>query len=138
MDHPTSNRSNRSSSVHPLGAGHEAEVLAFPAVRPLHTALMAGFIRDNGLVSSHHRGTFNAYCNEEGELEGIALIGHHTLIEARMEPTFARLICAGSSAHMIMAEADCFGESSNLVVLRLSSPGRIGNDRRVCKNPGDV
>ncbi|MCA1607010.1 MAG: hypothetical protein LC775_16420, partial [Acidobacteria bacterium] len=59
------------------------EVLAFLAERSTHTVCMAGFIRDNGLVSPHNRGTFYGCRNSESRLEGVALIGHATLIEAR-------------------------------------------------------
>ena len=98
-----------SASIHPLGVGDEAETLAHLAARPLHTVVMAGFIRDNGLVSSHHRGVFYAARGDAGQLEGVALIGHHTLIEARTEAAlaaFARLIRADASAHLIMAEVE--------------------------------
>jgi len=53
------------------------------AERPLHTVCIAGFIRDNGLESPLNRGRFYACRNSEGLLEGVALIGHATLIEAR-------------------------------------------------------
>src|SRR6266851_1145487 len=59
------------------------EVLAFLAERPVHTVCIAGFIRDNGLVSPFNRGTFYGCRNSDGRLEGVALIGHATLIEAR-------------------------------------------------------
>src|SRR5258705_13564145 len=59
------------------------EVLAFLAERPVHTVCIAGFIRDNGMVSPHNRGTFYGCRNSECRLEGVALIGHATLIEAR-------------------------------------------------------
>jgi len=46
---------------------------------------MASFIRDNGIVSDLNRGTFYGYRNSKGDLEGVALIGHSTLIESRSE-----------------------------------------------------
>src|SRR3954463_12161453 len=61
------------------------EVLAFLAERSIHTVCMTGFIRDNGLISPYNRGTFYGCRNSEGRLEGVALIGHATLIEARTE-----------------------------------------------------
>jgi predicted GNAT family acetyltransferase len=61
------------------------EVKAFLNVRPVHTVVMASFIHDNGMVSELNRGTFYGYRNEEGNLEGVALIGHSTLIEAWTE-----------------------------------------------------
>lgn len=61
------------------------EVLSFLKVRPVHTVIMTSFIRDNGMESADNRGKFYAYRNPNGELEGVALIGHTTLIEARSE-----------------------------------------------------
>ena len=46
---------------------------------------MASFIHDNGMVSDLNRGTFYGYRNGEGNLEGVALLGHSTLIESRSE-----------------------------------------------------
>lgn len=61
------------------------EVLNFLERRPVHTVIMASFIRDNGMESADNRGKFYGYRNLSGELEGVALIGHTTLIEARSE-----------------------------------------------------
>jgi len=46
---------------------------------------MTSFINDNGIESSLNRGKFFGYRNDKGALEGVALIGHTTLIEARSE-----------------------------------------------------
>src|SRR6185436_20691196 len=59
----------------------EEEVLNFLSRRPIHTVAMVGFIHDNGLVSTLNRGTFYGCRNYEGNLEGVALIGHATLLE---------------------------------------------------------
>src|SRR2546429_6592579 len=72
-----------SVTVIQLAEDDRNEVFAFLAERPIHTVCLAGFIRDNGLVSPHNRGTFYGCRNSEGRLEGVALIGHATLIEAR-------------------------------------------------------
>jgi predicted GNAT family acetyltransferase len=68
-----------------LTEGDIAEVTAFLNIRPVHTVVMASFIRDNGVVSELNRGTFYGYRNSRGNLEGVALLGHSTLIEARSE-----------------------------------------------------
>jgi predicted GNAT family acetyltransferase len=97
------------SAIHPLSIAHEAEVLNFLAARPVHTVFLAGFIRDNGLESTLNRGTFYAYRDAAGQLEGVALIGHATLVEAHTEAAiaaFARLAQKCSSAHMIMGEQE--------------------------------
>ncbi len=66
-----------------LTAGQEAEALRFLAARPLHTVFMSGLIIDNGLDSAANRGDFYAFRAANGALEGVALIGHATLWEAR-------------------------------------------------------
>jgi predicted GNAT family acetyltransferase len=85
------------------------EVLSFLAERPVHTVCIAGFIRDNGLVSPHNRGTFYGCRNSEGRLEGVALIGHATLIEARTARAMEEfgLVAQGyQRTHMILGEKD--------------------------------
>lgn len=85
------------------------EVLAFLSERPLHTVCITGFIRDNGLVSPHNRGTFYGCRNSEGRLEGVALIGHATLIEARTRRAmqeFALVAQAHPKTHMILGETE--------------------------------
>ena len=85
------------------------EVLAFLAERPIHTVCLAGFIRDNGLVSGHNRGVFYGSRNSEGRLEGVALIGHATLIDARTSramEAFALVAQGFARAHMILGEKD--------------------------------
>lgn len=92
-----------------LSDEHKAEVLAFLAARPVHTVFMAGFIRDNGLVSNLNRGTFYGCRDRQGRLEGVALVGHFTLVEARTEralAAFARLAQDYPAAHMILGEED--------------------------------
>src|SRR5436190_6904177 len=85
------------------------EVLGFLAERPVHTVCIAGLIRDNGLVSPHNRGTFYGCRNSEGRLEGVALIGHATLIEARSVRAMKEfgLVAQGfQHTHMILGEKD--------------------------------
>jgi hypothetical protein len=93
--------------VLPLRNEDEAEVLEFLALRPIHTVFMAGFIHDNGIVSPFNRGTFYGCRNALGRLEGVALIGHHTMVEAKTEATmhaFAQLAQKDARAHMIRGE----------------------------------
>ena len=92
-----------------LAAEHEAEVLEFLAERPLHTVRMVGLIRDNGLVSPLNRGTFYACRDAEGAIEGVALIGHAVVFEARTEEAvaaFARLAQSCPQVHMLLAEQE--------------------------------
>lgn len=91
----------------PLKETEEAEVLEFLAARPIHTVFMSGFIRDNGIVSPLNRGTFYGYRDADGRLEGVALIGHAILIEARSEKSlsaFAQLAEEDGSPQIIMGE----------------------------------
>ncbi|MDT4969410.1 MAG: uncharacterized protein QOJ64_4147 [Acidobacteriota bacterium] len=87
----------------------QSDVLAFLAERPLYTVVMAGHIRDNGIESFFNRGRFHACRDEAGTLEGVALIGHATLIEARTEAAlaaFARVAQTCPEAHLIMGEQE--------------------------------
>lgn len=96
-------------TVHPLSNRHREEVLAYLALRPLHTAYMAGSIRDNGMLSPRHRGVFFGCRNGANRLEGVALIGHATLIETESEAAlaaFARLAQNCPTAHVLLGEQD--------------------------------
>lgn len=88
---------------------HEAETLKFLAVRPIHTVFMAGLILDNGVASPFNRGTFYGCRNREGLLEGVALIGHATIIETESQgciEQFARFARNCSPTHLIRGEQD--------------------------------
>jgi len=87
----------------------ETEVLAFLAVRPLHTAALTGFIRDNSLCSPHNRGSFHGFRNAQRELEGVALIGHATLVKTRTDgalEALAEVAQRCETTHMIMGEKE--------------------------------
>jgi ribosomal protein S18 acetylase RimI-like enzyme len=100
---------DRSLTVSPLTVENEPEVLAFLAERPIHTFGLAGFIRDNGLVSPLNRGTFYCCRNEEGQIEGVALVGHATLFETRSDraiAAFARLAQDCPNLFMLLGEEE--------------------------------
>jgi predicted GNAT family acetyltransferase len=93
----------------PLLETEKSEALSFLAQRPLHTVYMASLIRDNGVESSLNRGRLYSYRGSRGYLEGIALLGHATLIEARTEPclnAFARLAQQSSLPYLIRGEEE--------------------------------
>jgi predicted GNAT family acetyltransferase len=93
----------------PLREAEKAEVLSFLAQRPLHTVYMASLIRDNGVDSPLNRGRLHSYRGSCGHLEGIALLGHATLIEARTESSltaFAQLAQQNSLPYLIRGEED--------------------------------
>ena len=93
-----------------LNETNKSEVLRFLAVRPVHTVVMTSFINDNGLESELNRGKFYGYRNTEGKLEGVALIGHSTLIEARSDKALKAFAQQAKSSetpiHMIMSHGD--------------------------------
>lgn len=83
------------------------EVLAFLSARPVHTVIMASFVRDNGLESELNRGRFYCYRNLSGRIEGLALVGHATLFETRSEAALAalaRLFQGADNVRLIMGE----------------------------------
>ena len=85
----------------------EAEVLEFLSARPIHSAIMSSFIRDNGLVSDWNRGGFYCYRDRRGQIEGVALVGHATLFETNSVAAlaaFARLVHNCDKVHVIMGE----------------------------------
>jgi predicted GNAT family acetyltransferase len=91
----------------PLRETEKREALSFLAQRPLHTVYMASLIRDNGIESPLNRGHLYSYRGSRGHLEGIALLGHATLIEARTESSlnaFARLAQQSNLPHLIRGE----------------------------------
>jgi uncharacterized protein len=83
------------------------EVLNFLAIRPVHTVVMTSFIIDNGIESDLNRGKFYGYRNAEGHLEGVALIGHTTLVEARNDEALRALAVVARKSetrlHLIMS-----------------------------------
>jgi uncharacterized protein len=94
-------------TAQPFTLAHTREVLAFLAERPLHTVHLMSLIHDNGLVSPLNRGTFYGCRDEQGQLEGVALIGHATLVEARTAralTAFAQVARRSPDTHMILGE----------------------------------
>ncbi|HKQ04400.1 MAG TPA: GNAT family N-acetyltransferase [Blastocatellia bacterium] len=104
-------------SVRALSASDEAEVWDFLSARPIHTVFMKGFIKQNGLVSDFNRGKFYGCRDMEGRLLGVALLGHITLIETRIDAAlraFANYARGGPSIYMILGEqekVECFWDS---------------------------
>jgi uncharacterized protein len=93
-----------------------AEALAFLASRPVHTVNLRGFIRDNGMNSPRNRGSFYGYRNSAGVLEGVALIGHATLVEAQTDralEALAHQAQACTHTHLIMGERERIEEFWN-------------------------
>jgi predicted GNAT family acetyltransferase len=99
----------KSLRVQAFSSGHQDEVLAFLAHRPIHTVFMSGLIRDNGLVSFGNRGTFYGCRNNSGHLTGVALVGLKTVIEARDQTALevlGELIPNNLRAHLVRGEKE--------------------------------
>lgn len=98
--------------VERLSRGCEREALEFLGARPLHTIIMSGMIRDNGCESELNRGAFHAFRDARGLLQGVALLGHLIVVEARTEEAlaaFARRARSVGRAHLIIGESETVG-----------------------------
>ncbi len=97
-------------NLHMLTEANRPEVSDFLALRPVHTVVMKSFIEDNGLESAENRGTFYGYRGADGALEGVTLIGHTTLIEARSEDALLAFAIAAKTSeipiHILMSDGD--------------------------------
>jgi ribosomal protein S18 acetylase RimI-like enzyme len=74
---------------------------------------MMSLIRDNGVVSPFNRGTFYGCRDLNGQLEGVALVGHATLMETVSDRALAALAQVARecpNTHMIMAEKERVAE----------------------------
>lgn len=100
-------------TVELLTSLQEEEVLEFLSQRPIHTVALMGLIRDNGIVSTLNRGTFYGCRDSHGHLEGVALIGHATLLETvsdRALQALAQVARECPFTHMIMGEQERVAE----------------------------
>lgn len=103
----------RAVTVEQLTAGNEVETLKFLAARAIHTVNLRGLLRDNGFVHPINRGVFYGCRDEAGQLEGVALIGHSTILDARTPEAiaaFARLAQQRTDIHVIMGEQEMIEE----------------------------
>lgn len=97
------------AQVERLTSHDTTEVLKFLAQRPIHTVAMMSLIHDNGIVSPFNRGTFYGCRDLNGQLEGVALVGHATLMETVSDRALAALAQVARecpSTHMIMGEKE--------------------------------
>lgn len=128
---PVSPVTPQALTVQPLTSEHKQEVLAFLAARPVHTVLMTDFILSNGLVSALNRGAFYACRGGRGELEGVALVGHLTLFEARTEavlPAFALVARNCPSVRLVMGEQDQVERFWNCYAETARAPRLVGRE----------
>src|SRR2546423_13650894 len=103
----------RALSSPELTEENKTEVLEFLSQRPLHTVVMNGFIRDNGIDSPLNRGVFYGCRDSLGRLEGVALIGHSMFLEVRTDralEVFAHFAKQAANTHMILGEHEVIGK----------------------------
>lgn len=115
-------------AIQTLNNEHKSEVLNFLSARPLHTFIMASWIRDNGMVSPFNRGNFYGYRNDQQQLEGVALIGHITLFETKTDSAlsaFADLTYKSPFTHTVLSEAHKISQFVNSKVSSSRTPKRI-------------
>ncbi len=94
-----------SLSVRPLTEANQAAVFSFLAPCGVDNIVMLSLICDNGLVSPFNRGTFYGAYDGLGLLVGVALIGHATLVETRVDAAltcFAALASRSAAMHVIV------------------------------------
>ena len=93
--------------LHPLTAEDADDVLTFLPKKPAHCAYLAGLIEDHGLVSPLNRGAFYASRNFLSEIQGVALVGHATIIEPTNNESIrelAEVAANWESTHLVMCE----------------------------------
>jgi len=95
--------------VKPLADNEQSEVIQFLSQRAIHTVSMMSLIQDNGLNHPFNRGTFYGCRDTNGQLEGVALVGHATLLETvsdRALSLLAEVAQQCPSTHLIMGEKE--------------------------------
>ena len=92
------------SNVQPLREAHKQEALAFLSSRSVDTIFLCGLICDNGIESALNRGTLYGCRDAEGRLEGVALIGHAMVVEARTDQAYAAFarLARDARTHLIL------------------------------------
>lgn len=112
--------------VEKLTDAHRTETLQFLNERPVHTVVMTSFILDNGLQSTLNRGEFYGCRDSAGKLEGVALIGHHTLVEARTPESLKALAFKAQSSktaiHLVMSSGTSAEEFWSHMTIGLRDP----------------
>ncbi len=111
----TQERAPQSSPVYvkPLANNEQSEVLQFLSQRAIHTVSMMSLIQDNGVVHPFNRGTFYGCRDTNGQLEGVALVGHATLMETvsdRALSLLAQVAQQCPTTHLIMGEKERVAE----------------------------
>ena len=94
-------------AVETMTSDDRAKAWAFLSECPIPPFGMTGLIQDNGWVSPLNRGSFYVCHDSNGDIDGVALIGHNTLMEARSAASikaFAHLARACPNIYLVLAE----------------------------------
>lgn len=107
-------------------------VLSFLDEKPPHGAAMASFIYDNGIESPLNRGTFYGYHDRFGDLEGVALIGHTTLLDVRSSEALKALAFVArqneAKMHVIVSEGTAALDFWTDAVRGATAPRQVSNE----------
>ncbi len=121
------------ATISQLKSKDESEVLDFLTKHPVHTVVMTSFIHDNGIESPNNRGKFYGCKNRQGKLEGVALIGHTTLVEARSEAALAEFARVARKSkipiHFMMSDGDTIENFWQYFVDRDRQPRLVCTER---------
>jgi uncharacterized protein len=109
---------------------------------PLHGVHLRSMLEDNGLVHPSNRGRFHGYF-EDGQLVGIALLGHTIMIYARPEAEHEALAFFAQKANEVKAPGNViFGPRQQVEIFwsYLADKGRVTKMVRdfgwyVCQKP---
>ncbi|MBK7393872.1 MAG: GNAT family N-acetyltransferase [Chloracidobacterium sp.] len=100
---------NSGINAEPLTEDNKQEALMFLSLHPVNTVILSGWIRDHGIVSPKHRGTYYGCRNDNGDLTGVAIIGPNLLFEATTDDAvgaFAQCARECPDVRMIFAKKE--------------------------------
>src|SRR5687767_7030199 len=100
-------------TVFSLGEDDLVEAFSYLTAANINSVIMHGFLTDNGLSTTLNRGEYYGYRNSSGVLEGLALIGHSTLFDARSDAAidaFARLARRSATPINMIMSSDASAE----------------------------
>jgi uncharacterized protein len=107
LEGPQTAHAVASAVTRPLAEEDKQLALNLLSERPIHNVIVAGWIREHGIDSPRHRGTFYGYWNNYGHLEGVALIGEICMFETCSDAAlvaFAKRARDESSVRILFAE----------------------------------
>jgi len=96
------------SRIEELREHEKGEALSFLSTRPLHTVYLASLIHDNGVNNPRNRGSFYTSRTVKGDMEGLALIGHATIVDSQNDSALMAFahIARNCQSHLIRGEQE--------------------------------